>query len=99
MEIEILAHADSWRFHKRGTIGFIIPRFLSKLKKWLYFLFPAFTLLVPLHAIFKSAAYFGVCFSWAQNGILILRRMHLSLTFLLRNFHCYKFMCPDAKLA
>lgn len=59
--MEMMAHADGWRFHKRAA-GFIIPRFMSKEETCLSsFRLSAFLYLFS--AIFKSAVSFGICFT------------------------------------
>lgn len=85
------------RFHKREAAGLIIPRSLPKAGKWLSLPFLTFGLLVPLQC------YFHIC--WLLQGMLLLGSEQylpslakVPSTFLLHNFHCYKFTWPAAKL-
>lgn len=80
-EIEILVHADSWRFHKKELLGSLFPVSCQKEKNVCLSSFQLTVFLYLFSAIFESAAYFGACFSWAQNSILLLCQMYLPLFF------------------
>lgn len=66
-------------FIKEELLDSLFPDFRQKQKNGFLSSFQLSVLLYLFSAIFKSAAYFGVCFSWVQNSILLLCQKHLPL--------------------
>lgn len=91
IEMEILAAGN---FIKEELLCSLFPDFCQTQKNGFVSSFQLSVVLCLFSATFKSAAYFGICFSWTHNCILLLCQKHLPFFFLLHNFHCYKFMCP-----